>query len=88
EISHVFDRLSKREFKAHVSPVQFVANVNHLTEARGHVLSVVYLCSLEAGDLKGEWFPVDHLPEKTVETHVKRIIPAAVGAFVADHGSV
>jgi ADP-ribose pyrophosphatase YjhB (NUDIX family) len=88
EFTVVFDRLSKREFKAHVSPIQFVANVNHTTEARGHVLSVVYLCALEAGDLQGRWFPVNQLPEKTVECHRRRIIPVAVGAFVAENTGV
>ena len=88
DISSVFARLSKREFKANLSPTQFVANVNHPTEARGHVISVVYLCGLEAGDLKGRWFSVDSLPENTVETHAKRIIPVAVGAFLADCTSI
>jgi ADP-ribose pyrophosphatase YjhB (NUDIX family) len=87
EMKDVFDRLSKREFNARVSPIHFVANVNW-HEVRGNLLSVVYLCTLETGDLKGCWFPVDQLPEKTVECHRRRVIPAAVGVFVAENTKI
>jgi ADP-ribose pyrophosphatase YjhB (NUDIX family) len=98
EISDVFARLQKKEFGqlAHLGGRRFVANVNHPAEARGHLVSLVYLCelvdddigNLDISNLKGKWFPVDHLPEKTVESHVKRIIPAAVGAFVAENTKI
>lgn len=94
EIEDVFSRLEKKEFDslAHFDEKRFVANVNHSTEARGHFLSIVYLCELvfnmagdmEGSHLKGKWFSINNLPEKTVESHVKRIIPTAVGAFVAE----
>ncbi len=84
EDKDVFNRLAEREFGAGMSSARFVANVNHPTEARGHFLSLVYLCILyEHRELKGKWFSVNQLPEKTVECHRYRIIPAAVGAFVA-----
>lgn len=99
EISDVFRRISKKEMNSmKFSSITFVANVNHPTEARGHVLSVVYLCIFKgsssmddvaiASKLPGKFFPVDKLPEKTVETHVKRIIPAAVGIFVAENTKI
>jgi len=37
---------------------------------------------------KGTWFPVNQLPEKTVESHRKRIIPCALGAFVAENTQI
>lgn len=87
--SDVFDRLAKREFGGKISSTRFVANVNHPGEARGHIISIVYLCTLEQSDgLRGAWFPVDLLPEKTVESHRHRIIPAAVGAFVAENTDI
>ena len=90
DISDVFIRLVKREFGVNLLDWSFVANVNHPTEARGHFFSLVYLCRLdrEANALKGSWFPVDQLPEKTVESHRYRIIPAAIGAFVAENTSI
>jgi ADP-ribose pyrophosphatase YjhB (NUDIX family) len=89
ETEDVFQRLSKKEFGAGFLKRQFVANVNHPTEARGHFFSLVYLCVLEEkGSLRGTWFPVDQLPDKTVESHRKRIIPVAIGAFVAESTSI
>lgn len=95
EIKDVFSRLQKKEFgeSATLGQTRFVANVNHPTEARGHFLSMVYLCELVndehfASRLKGKWFPVDQLPAKTVETHRYRIIPPAVGAFVAENTKI
>jgi len=95
-VKDVFVRLCKKEFGTTSLPsTKFVANINHPTEARGHFLSVTYLCelmdSLGSQDfdlLKGKWFSVDDLPEKTVESHCKRIIPAAFGAFVAADSSI
>lgn len=84
-INDVFNRLAKKEFGVGLKSWQFVDNVNHPTEARGHFFSLVYLCSLdEQSELKGRWIPVDQLPEKTVESHRKRIIPCALGTFVAE----
>ena len=98
EIEDIFSRLQKKEFGsfAHLGEKRFVANVNHPTEARGHFLSLVYLCNLADDDvgnwdishLRGKWFPVDQLPEETIEHHLKRIIPCALGAFVADRSDI
>ncbi len=85
----VLDRLAKREFLSKILSAQFVANANHPTEERGHFLSVVYLLTLEEGrDRRGTWFPVNQLPEKTVESHRHRMIPAAVGVFVAENTTI
>lgn len=88
----VLERLAKKEFGANLIQSRFVANINPSPaepEDRGTFLSVVYICVLEEKEgLRGKWFPVNNLPEKTVESHRKRIIPCALGAFVADHGSV
>ncbi|MGA2418238.1 MAG: NUDIX domain-containing protein [Candidatus Staskawiczbacteria bacterium] len=89
EIGDVFNRLAREEFGTNISSTQFVANVNHPSGATGHFLAIVYLCALESADsLVGKWFPVNQLPEKTIETHRRRIIPAAVGAFVAENTKV
>jgi len=85
----ILERLAKKEFGANLVSARFVANINPSAlepEARGHFLSIVYLCVLEEKEgLRGKWFPVNQLPDKTVEGHRKRIIPCALGAFVADH---
>ena len=89
EIKDVFARIVQKEIKAGLVSTRFIADVNHPTEARGHVISKVYLCALEEKEgLKGTWFPTNQLPEKTVESHCKRIIPAAFGAFVAENSSI
>lgn len=89
EIVDIFVRLSRQEFDSKDLSWTFVANANHPFEARGHFFSLIYLCYLgEKDGLSGEWFPVDQLPEKTVTHHRARIIPAAVGAFVAENTSV
>lgn len=91
EVKGVFTRLVNREFGFSLLSKRFVANVNDPTEARGHFFSVVYLCTAEDGagcHAKGKWFPVNQLPEKTVRHHRTRIIPAAVGAFVAESASI
>lgn len=89
EVEDTFRRLSKKEFGAGFLKRQFVANTNHPTETRGHFFSVVYLCVLEEkGSLRGKWFPIDKLPKKTVKFHRMRVIPAALGAFVAESTSI
>ncbi len=88
----VLKRLAKKEFGTGLISTRFVANLNPSAlepEARGHFLSIVYLCVLEEKEgLRGKWFPVDKLPEKTVISHRKRIIPCALGAFVADRSDI
>ena len=89
EIEDTFRRLSKKEFGAGFLKRQFVANLNNPTEARGHFISVLYLCVLEEkGNERGRWFPIDKLPKKTVKGHRIRLIPAAFGAFVAENASI
>lgn len=82
-----FRRLEAKEFGGQLSSWRYVADVDHPTEARAHLVSQVYLCVLkEDPGLRGKWFPVfplDGMPEATIETHRKRIIPCAVGAFLA-----
>ena len=88
----VLGRLVKKEFCANLVSTRFVANINPSAsepEARGHFLSIVYLCTLEKEeDLRGKWFAADQLPKQTVEHHRTRIIPCALGAFVADNTSI
>lgn len=86
-VEDVFERLRMGEFGGNPLSPRFVANVNNPSEARGHFFSVVYLCDLKQKwgliGSKGKWFPVDKIPENTVKGHRKRIIPAAIGVFVA-----
>lgn len=85
EFKDALNRLEKKELGGNIASAQFVCLVNHPTEARGHFLSLVYSCILkDARTLRGKWFPVDQLPEKTVDCHRVRIIPAAAGAFAAE----
>jgi len=87
DVADVFSRLSMREFDGAKLQWRFVANINpskRKPEVRGTFLSMVYLCVLENKDgLRGKWFPVDELPQNTVGSHRTRIIPVAVGAFIA-----
>ena len=84
-INNIFSRLEKKEFNAYLLSKKFVANVNVPDEVRGHFISLVYLCTLEQKEeMKGIWFPTDKLPKQTVECHRRRIIPCALGTFVAD----
>lgn len=78
-----FERLSKKEFGVPLLSYRFVGEVDHPDEARAHLVSQVYLCIPQDGPGKGQWFPVVGLPQPMVETHEKRIIPAALGVFVA-----
>ena len=88
----VLARLAKREFGASLVSSRFVANLNPSKvdpEARGTFLSIVYLCVLEKKEgLRGKWFLVNQLPENTVKHHRTRIIPCALGAFVAENASI
>ena len=90
DIEDVLNRLAQKEFGGKILSAQFIANANHPTEARGHFFSLVYLCSLDESStgLRGQWFEANNLPEKTVETHRVRIIPAAYGAFVAKNTKI
>ena len=90
-VSKVFNRLVRKEFDSvGIRSWRFVANVNNFPEVtRGHAFSVVYLCELEAWEgLRGKWFQVNELPDKTNNQHRTRIIPAVLGAFVAEHAEV
>ena len=79
------DRLNKNEFSGMMFPNQFVANVNNPNEKRGHFLSIVYLCQFRGDESdRGKWFDINNLPEITVYHHRSRIIPAALGMFVAN----
>ncbi len=89
DFKDAFGRLAKCEFGGIILSMQFVANANVPTESRGHFLSLVYLCVLDDTDgLRGKWFPINQLPDKTVEHHRHRIIPVAVGAFVAENTKI
>ncbi|MBI2054293.1 MAG: NUDIX hydrolase [Candidatus Staskawiczbacteria bacterium] len=87
-VEDVLDRLAKREFCNPFISIQFVGVINpskKSPEVRGHFVGLAYLCVFkETNALRGKWFPVDELPEKTVIHHQKRIIPVAVGSFLAN----
>lgn len=88
----VLERLAKREFGANLTSAKFVANINPSRaepEVRGTFLSVVYLYVLEEKEsLRGKWFSVNNLPEKTVTGHRTKVIPCALGAFVAENPNI
>lgn len=87
KIKNNFDRVSEKELGGKIYPLQFVCIVNNTSEARGHFISIVYLCTIEDGS-RGQWFPISRLPDKTVIHHRLSVIPAAVGAFVARNAAI
>lgn len=58
-----------------------VGIVNNPLEKRGHFLSYTYLIRNIMEEIKGRWFPVDQLPENTVDHHRDHIIPLAIEAY-------
>ena len=91
DFEDVLSRLEEKEFHSKILSHSFVANINPSKkepEVRGTFLSVVYLCTLEEKEnMRSRWFqvfPKDKMPEKTVENHRDRVIPCALGQFLAD----
>ncbi|MFI5206202.1 MAG: hypothetical protein ACHQVK_04635 [Candidatus Paceibacterales bacterium] len=86
----VFDRLVAKEFGgAQLFSKQFVTRIYHPTSSRGCFMCLVYLCVLEESTrLSGKWFSIDRLPKNTIRVHRHRIIPAALGAFVAQYSNI
>jgi len=80
---NVFWRLSRNEFGGELENWKFLFNFNNRQEARGHFFSAVYLCKMAHVKGRGTWFPVDQLPEVTVEHHRDNIIPMTVQTFNA-----
>lgn len=76
----VFARLVKGEFMADITSRRRLDIFDNFAEARGHFLSIVYLCEAAEGT-RGQWFDVTKLPIKTVDHHINIIIPMAVKAF-------
>lgn len=76
----VFERILKEECAgAEVSSHQFLGLNNNTSEARGHIVQIVYRLSIEyngeskAGDCL--WFALDDLPELVVDHHFEVVIP-------------
>ena len=83
KISNVFGRLAVREFQVPIVVGQFIDNNNGVGEERGHFFTPIYLVELagEPQNPRGDWFPIDNLPEKTVKHHREVVIPTAVAAY-------
>ncbi len=82
EIEDVFLRLQEKELGIAITSKKFIFHFNNPKETRGHFFSLIYLCQLESGAKgKGEWFPVDQLPENIVGHHKMLVIPDAVKIF-------
>ena len=81
--TQVFARLAKGEFLADGVRWQFASYFNSHQEERGHTFSLIFLCELEEGVTphRGQWWPVDRLPERAVYHHRHNIITVAVKAF-------
>jgi|GEM_PF-3573412 len=90
----VLERLVKNE--AEFGPDARLVSATHVDDInpprfesgrRGHIISKVYLCEVKTkGELPGRWFPVFpklEVPENTVTSHWMRIIPCAIGKFMA-----
>ena len=75
EFEDVFKRLEQHEFGCQLLSKEFIGNLNNPEEVRGHGLSMVYLCEVEAEPPKGQWFLLDNLPENMVSFHRDHLIP-------------
>lgn len=72
-------RVARNEFKVGIkSLVILYGKELWYQEARGFYCSQPCLVELEGEPAVGKWYPVDNLPEKTVEHHRDYIIPAVV----------
>ena len=83
----VADRLGL-EFGTAISNFEYLDDVVDWEkgEERGSGISRVYLTELDGDprlDERHGWFPVTQLPKVTVESHLTKIIPCALGAFIA-----
>lgn len=79
----VAQRLAKLEFKTSLAKNFSYITDYFVPEKRGWFLTKVYLVQLKGTpNTEGHWWPVDHLPKKIVPVHKKKIIPAAVAAFL------
>jgi ADP-ribose pyrophosphatase YjhB (NUDIX family) len=75
---HILARLGRQEFGTKIIKAKFVAMLSNPGEARGHVLSLVYLVKLEAAPSSGgQWFLLNKLPPNTITFHKKYLIPLA-----------
>ena len=83
---NVARRLGNKEFKNPITDSILVGHKFH-QEARGWMLSMVFLTTVpDLSHAGGTWYPVNALPENTVSSHVKWIIPMAVAVFKRRHG--
>lgn len=76
----VFTRILREECaEMEVKSYQFIGLNNNTSEARGHVVQIVYRCNIEyngkpeAGTCS--WFSLDNLPESIVDHHLDIVIP-------------
>ena len=80
----VINRLNKKELKAEIISFDFVGNCEITEEVRGHFYDPVYLCQIkQTPETKGTWFPIDSLPESTVNHHRDSIIPMAIEFYTS-----
>lgn len=78
------------EYHARFTRAQFVGNLNHQEEVRGHFFSPVYLVDIEGlgrRDKTHGWFRVDKLPQPMVRHHEKNLFPMAIAAFEEQEGA-
>lgn len=81
--NNAFDRLAG-EFGTSVLSYLLCDNLNWPQEARGHVLSIIFLVDLIDDPRKDEthcWFSVDRLPQPMVDSHEHHMLPMAIKAF-------
>ena len=76
----VRQRMSK-EFGCTVRALHQVCGFNHPHEETGHAVCWVHFCELSGTPTNGEWFPVDDLPENTINHHREEVIPKALAFF-------
>ncbi|OGZ65377.1 MAG: hypothetical protein A3C50_03485 [Candidatus Staskawiczbacteria bacterium RIFCSPHIGHO2_02_FULL_43_16] len=81
EIDDVFKRLENNEIGLKILSKKFAFHFNNPKEERGHFFSLVYLCILDEGVGRGEWFALGQLPENIIEHHKKIVIPEAARLF-------
>ncbi|MFA7252969.1 MAG: NUDIX domain-containing protein [Patescibacteria group bacterium] len=74
------ERLAQREFGARIISYKIVGMIDDYAEKRGHFYTPVCIGHLdgEPTSPRGDWFPVDQLPENTVKHHSVGVVPCAL----------
>lgn len=80
----VLARLTAGESLGHVTGSRLITNI-YTREERGWYCGAVYLVDVEDASSGAHWFPVNDLPDPTIDHHRHLIIPAALKYFTTSN---